>query len=103
NLFGKNLQALRTQRGLTQLELAKMLKINVKSVKNWENGISNPNIESLFAVMDKFHLSADELLGTKFNHDCIVLPNNISSRDRKVLRDIISAVIQSYCNSIPKQ
>ena len=98
NHFANNLRNLRDQRGLTQTQLAKKLHINVKSVKNWENGLSYPNIESLFTVMHTFHISADALLGTVTNSDYVIIPNDISAKDRRVLRAMINAMIQAYCD-----
>ena len=100
NQFGNNLYKLRVQHGLTQTELAKKLHVSVKSVKNWENGLSCPNIVNLSAVMKAFHLSADALLGSSTKSDYVMIPNDIPAKDQRILRGIINAIIQAYCDNM---
>lgn len=50
NEFGKNLAALRKQKGLTQAELAEKLHFTFQSVSNWERGVSSPDLETADAA-----------------------------------------------------
>ena len=62
NEFGKNLAALRKQKGLTQAELAEKLHFTFQSVSNWERGVSSPDLETLTRLAGFFGVSTDELL-----------------------------------------
>ena len=53
--FGKRLQVLRLQAGMTQEELANEIGVTVESISNIERGVYGPkfdNLEKLAAVLD---------------------------------------------------
>lgn len=60
--FAINLKYLRTEKGYTQTELAKQLKISIKSVSHWETAYSEPSISQLIEIADFFGVSIDELV-----------------------------------------
>ncbi|MFQ7066542.1 MAG: helix-turn-helix domain-containing protein [Eggerthella lenta] len=68
--FGEKLKALRTERGLTQEQLAARLYVSRTAVSKWETGGGSPNLDSLQAVARLFDVSVDDLLSTD---DLIVL------------------------------
>ena len=68
--FGEKLKALRTERGLTQEQLAARLYVSRTAVSKWETGGGSPNLDSLQAVARLFDASVDDLLSTD---DLIVL------------------------------
>lgn len=60
--IAKNIQKLRQERGMTQLELAEKLNYSDKSVSKWERGESLPDIIVLKAVADLFEVTLDYLV-----------------------------------------
>lgn len=68
--FGEKLKALRTERGLTQEQLAARLYVSRTAVSKWETGGGSPNLDSLQVVARLFDVSVDDLLSTD---DLIVL------------------------------
>ena len=62
--FNEKLRELRTQKQLTQEELASALFVSRTAVSKWESGRGYPNIESLKAIAVFFSVSVDELLST---------------------------------------
>lgn len=68
--FGEKLKALRTERGLTQEQLAARLYVSRTAVSKRETGGGSPNLDSLQAVARLFDVSVDDLLSTD---DLIVL------------------------------
>lgn len=60
--FGKHIYKLRTERGLTQTDVANFLKISDRAVSKWENGSSKPTINNLNKLSELFDISLDELL-----------------------------------------
>ena len=68
--FGEKLKALRTERGLTQEQLAARLYVSRTAMSKWETGGGSPNLDSLQAVARLFDVSVDDLLSAD---DLIVL------------------------------
>lgn len=63
-MLNERLRCLREARGMTQVELAKILGVSKQSVSNWENDNIQPSIEILIKLSGIFSVSADYLLGT---------------------------------------
>lgn len=61
-IIAKNIQKLRQEKGMTQLELAEKLNYSDKSVSKWERGESLPDIVVLKAVADLFEVTLDYLV-----------------------------------------
>lgn len=57
------LKKLRKQYNITQKQLAEKTGITLRTIINYENGLRQPNAESLAALERFFQVSADELLG----------------------------------------
>src|ERR1700760_2085777 len=62
HFLGKNLRYLRKQSSKTQSEIAALIKKGQTTVGNWENGISEPNLEELLIISNYFDISLDTLL-----------------------------------------
>ena len=88
--FGKKLQALRKQKGLTQEELAKSLYVSRTAISKWESGRGTPSIESLKSIASFFSVTVDELLSSEQ-----IL--NIAEEDRSKainrFRDLIFGIV----------
>ena len=61
-IIAKNIQKLRQEKGMTQLELAEKLNYSDKSISKWERGESIPDIVVLKAVADLFEVTLDYLV-----------------------------------------
>ena len=57
------LKRLRENRGVTQAELSRTLRISPSTVGMWEQGRREPDYEMLKRLADYFNVSADYLLG----------------------------------------
>ena len=60
--IGTKLRDARSRAGLTQEAVAEALQVSRQTVSNWENERSYPDIVSVIAVSDLYHVSLDELL-----------------------------------------
>lgn len=67
--FKEKLQLLRTNRKLSQEELADNLGISRQSITKWENGQSFPDIQNLIQLSEIFKVSIDRLV--KENDTCV--------------------------------
>jgi transcriptional regulator with XRE-family HTH domain len=45
--LGKKIKELRTKQGLTQNELAEKVFVSYQAVSQWENGTTNPDINTI--------------------------------------------------------
>lgn len=61
--FGKRLKALRTERGLTIRAAAAVFHVAHTSYQRWEQGKTEPSIDTICAICDYFDVSSDYLLG----------------------------------------
>ena len=55
--FNNKLYELRTQKGLSQEELAGRLNVSRQTVSKWEVGESSPDMEKLVAISELFEIS----------------------------------------------
>ena len=54
----------RKEKGLTQKQLADMLKVSNKTISKWETGEGFPDITILPALAEALSLTVDKLLGS---------------------------------------
>ena len=63
---GKNLKLLRNRKKYSQEEVAKQLGLTRSSYSGYENGVAQPNIESLVLFSDFYKVTIDELVRKDF-------------------------------------
>ena len=63
--FNEKLQLLRSQRGLTQEELAEKIFVSRTAVSKWESGRGYPSIDSLKELARFFEVTVDVLISEK--------------------------------------
>ena len=63
NCFGKKLRDLRTEKGISQRELGNALGFCNQTVRFWESGQREPDLDSLVLIARYFDVSTDYLLG----------------------------------------
>ncbi len=61
-MIADRIRFLRNRQGLSQADLAKLLRITRSSVNAWELGISTPSTSTIISLTQIFHVSADYLL-----------------------------------------
>jgi transcriptional regulator with XRE-family HTH domain len=59
--FPRSLKFQRLYNGYTQKDLASILKINTRTISNWEHGIGSPRASQLFELAKLFNVSMDKL------------------------------------------
>lgn len=69
NTLGKQLAALRKEKGYTQKQVAEMLNISNKTLSSWEVGNTMPDLEMLPKIADIYGVSCDELLRENIEPD----------------------------------
>ena len=66
-MIGTRIKELRTERGLSQRELGKLIGVSQKAIDYWERGVNEPKSSYIVIIADYFDVSADYLLGRKEN------------------------------------
>lgn len=65
--IGNKIKLLRTNKAVTQEQLAEHLHISGQAISKWENGTCTPDITMLPVLADYFGISMDELFDYKLN------------------------------------
>lgn len=87
---------LRTQRGMSQDELAEKIMVTRQAVSRWENGETIPNTETLKLLSKEFDVSINTLLGEprKLICQCCGMPIN---DDSILSREKDGTMNEEYC------
>lgn len=67
-MLGEQIKNLRTNKRLSQIELANKLCVTKQSISNWENENIMPSIEMLIRIAEIFGVTTDFLLGLSEEH-----------------------------------
>jgi len=67
NIFGKRVKKLRLDKGLSQGEMAVILKTYQQNITQWESGKFTPNAKTIMQLALFFEVSSDYLLGLSEN------------------------------------
>lgn len=63
--FGTTVSTLRKEKGMTQLDLAREMRVTDKAVSKWERNLSFPDVTSLPKLAEELGTTVDELLEAK--------------------------------------
>lgn len=77
--FDKILKLLRTEKNMSQQELADTLGISKSAVNMYERGERQPNFEILESIADYFNVDIDYLLGRTNKTTKIINPNTMAA------------------------
>jgi len=79
NFLGQNIRQLRKRHSVTQSELAALINKGQTTIGNWENGVSEPNIQELLVLSNYFGVSLDHLVKSDLSRE----PQDTSEADAK--------------------
>ena len=77
--FDKILKLLRTEKSMSQQELADALGISKSAINMYERGERQPNFEVLESIADYFNVDIDYLLGRTNKTTKIINPHTIAA------------------------
>ena len=83
NIFGETLKRLRTEKGLSQQQIADHLHISRAGVANWEAGRRMPDANTIFQIAELLGVDTSSLLATAVDTD--ESPNIIVLDDEPVI------------------
>lgn len=61
-MLSENIREFRIERGMSQMELAKLVGVSQGAIYFWENGINEPTAGCVVKLAKAFNVSVDELL-----------------------------------------
>ena len=82
------LYELRTEKKLSQRDMAKILNISQGTFNNWENAKTEPSIEQLKTLSRFFEVSIDYLVGNSDDYGLIKIESKIDAEEIEILRKL---------------
>ena len=92
-MIGARILEMRTKMGWSQSRLAKELSVNVKTIKNWENEVSDPSVRNIIRLVNIFSTTSDYLLG--IDNQATISLSSLSRKDQNCLRTICQVFISN--------
>ncbi len=105
--FPARLKKLRLEKGLSQTQIAEILKVNPNNIGRYERGESNPNTKFLKALADCLNVSVDYLydgveedaavadLNDKELLEMFTKVEKMSEKDKKLVKEFLGAFIKN--------
>ena len=90
--YGNKIAELRAANKMTQAQLGEQLNVTSQAVSKWENGLSEPDIESIRKLCEIFHITFDEFFGAGPKQEEAVQAAPVQA----------PAVVLAYCDTCDK-
>jgi len=102
-MVGQNIKRFREEKGFSQEQLAERLNVTRQAVSNWENGKTQPDINTLHNIAGILEISIEELIYGEKQEKTVVHNHTHQHIDNKhVTRGIgfgaVLAMVISYVN-----
>ena len=95
NLFAETLRTLRTERGISQVQLGEQMFVSQSTVARWENGSRLPDVAMITRLSEVLDVTVDTLLSAAVESDDA--PNVILVDDNKfILSDGIAVLEEVF-------
>ncbi|MCL1858385.1 MAG: helix-turn-helix domain-containing protein [Oscillospiraceae bacterium] len=62
NNIGKTIKKIREEKNITQEQLAEKLNVTRQAVSNWENGKTQPDIDTIIKISEILEVSVEEII-----------------------------------------
>lgn len=90
--FGDRLKTLRTQKNLTQQQLADRLGLTKSVISAYETQLHRPSYETLVQLSRIFRVSTDYLLGVERSADDFLDISGLTEEEKQALRGLVRAM-----------
>ena len=78
--LGARIRKYRESQGVSQKELAKMIRVSNSRISNWEQGINRPDVDILADICRALNVSPSELLDVRLS------PDDLNDQERSVIK-----------------
>lgn len=92
DILGKNLTNLRSEKMITQEQLADAIGVTRKAISSYENGSRQPSYDILFRFASYFHVSIDFLLGRQ--SDLIIDATGLDGREYTIVVELVEGMVE---------
>ena len=107
--LGNAVKSTRYQRGLTQLQVAEMADIDVRTVMNIENYKANPKMEVLFPLIRTLRVDARTIFNPELERDAPMfqqlrlMVEECSEQEAEALIPVVESVIAALGQRMPSK
>lgn len=99
--MGKFIAKLRTDKGLTQVQLGELLGVENKTISKWEKGINTPDVMMLIALSNVFNVRVEEIVDGEYkekyrkeeNREISIIDDDKYRKHIKIRNIIISVLV----------
>lgn len=99
--MGKFIAKLRTDKGLTQVQLGELLGVENKTISKWEKGINAPDVMMLIALSNVFNVRVEEIVDGEYkekyrkeeNREISIIDDDKYRKHIKIRNIIISVLV----------
>jgi len=103
NNIGKTIKKLREEKGITQEQLAEKLNVTRQAVSNWENGKTQPDIDTILKISCELDVYVEEIIYGQKRNQITNITNVTNQTVQKNVKEGIGfgvalAMIISYVN-----
>jgi len=101
--IGFNIKRLRSQKGITQGELADRSNLGLNMVSKLERDATDPKLSSLYKLMNALECSADDLITDENKSSFQGKMNRLFKRASQLPEDekeVLMKLIDKYCNAV---
>ena len=100
--FAERLKELRTNRGLSQVELGKKLGLSNSTISMYERGEREPDYDTLELIGDYFNVDINYLLGTEIGSMYYLDPNVAEMAKELYEREELRVLFDASKNASPE-
>ncbi|WP_341877629.1 helix-turn-helix transcriptional regulator [Defluviitalea saccharophila] len=94
-MFGLRLKELRTEKNLTQKDIANLINLSPSTVGMYEQGRRDPDTETVKTLADYFNVSVDYLLGRSNDQS---VTNKLTEKDEKDIAKELDELMEKLKN-----
>ena len=100
--YGTKIAQLRAANKMTQAQLGEQLNVTSQAVSKWENGLSEPDIESIRKICKIFNITFDEFFGAEPKQEPTKqeIEETTSQTDETATQPV--AIVLAYCDTCDK-
>lgn len=96
-MVGKNIKKFRSDKKLTQEDMAEKLNVTRQAISNWETEKTQPDIETLHNIAQALDVSVEEIIyGEKRAHTTIINNNTVKNITEGLSFGSVLAMVISY-------
>ena len=93
--LGERICSKRTEFGLSQAALARMLDVSRSSVNAWELGFATPQLKHVIAMARIFSTSIDGLLNTS-GDEAMINISELNEEERRIIFNLVNCLKKAH-------